>query len=84
MNTIKKIVNNEGNFDDFLEKIELIYYNNQYTDDEEDNKKHEKIFNDLVENNGALELCRDSIENSYIRETFVDVGLNTATNIITN
>lgn len=76
MNKIQKIVNEENkHFDDFLEKIELIYYDNKYTDDIEKNKKHEIVYNDLIENNEANKLCRNEIDEDYIQETFLDENI---------
>lgn len=76
MNTVQKTINEEEqNFDKFLEKIELTYFDNKYSDDEKDNKKHEQILKDLIENKKASELCRGSIDDGYIEETFLDIDI---------
>jgi len=75
MNKIQKVVNNKGDFDKFLEKIELIYYDNEYSDDTEINKKHEKIYEDLVNDKKAFELCRDAVGEGYIQDTFLDENI---------
>ena len=75
MNKIQKVVNNECDFDKFLEKIELIYYDNEYSDDTEINKKHGKIYEDLVDNCEAMKLCRDVVDYDYIQNTFLDENI---------
>jgi len=75
MNKIQKVVNNECDFDKFLEKIELIYYDNEYSDDTEINKKHGKIYEDLVNDKKAFELCRDAVGEGYIQDTFLDENI---------
>ena len=73
MNTVQKKINEqEPDFKRFLEKIELTYFDNRYSDDKEDNEKHEQLLKDLVENKKATELCRGAIDEGYIEEVFLD------------
>ena len=73
MSSVKKTdFENENNFEQFLEKIELIYIDNQYTDDKEDEKKFSKIGSDLIDGGEAFAMCRGAIDNDYIKDEFYD------------
>ncbi len=68
----KTIVEKRDELIQFLDRIELIYYDNEYTDNEENNKIHAQILEDMVDNKKGMELCRDAIGNGYIEEVFLD------------
>ena len=73
MNSIKKTVDTEeGRFDKFLEKIEFIYFDNEYTECEEKNYQMDKIYEDLINSGLATEIGRGNIEDGYIKDTFSD------------
>ena len=69
----KTIVEKREDLLKYLDRIELIYYDNEYTDDEEDNKIHEKIYEDLIVNDTkGVEICRNLIAVEYIQDVFLD------------
>ena len=73
MNPIQKTVDTEeGQFDKFLEKIELIYFDNEYTDCEKTNNQFDEIFEDLVNSGLATEIGRGNIDDGYVKDTFSD------------
>jgi len=73
MNQIQKSINNENcDYDKFLEKIELIYYDTDYTDDDEVNERMDKIFDDLNDTSEGMDICRGDIDAGYIREVFLE------------
>ena len=52
-------------FYQFLDKVELIYYDNDFN-----NQNHDKIHDDLIENEIASDLCRGVIGKEYIEDVF--------------
>jgi len=68
----KTIVEKRDELIKFLDRIELIYYDNEYSDDEENNKIHSQILEDMVNNKKGAELCRNAIGDGYIQEVFLD------------
>ena len=62
------------NFSQYLDKIELIYYDNEF--DEETNKytdeNRDEIYEDLVNDEIAFDLCREVIGEKYIEDIFED------------
>ena len=76
MNIIKKTIPEDSNvFKEFLDKLELTYFDNAHSEDEEVRNKHEKMFQDLVEEKKAYELCREVVNEEYITEIFTDVEI---------
>jgi hypothetical protein len=58
-------------FSQFLDKVELIYYDNEYHEDnEEDEENHEEIYDDLIGGGVAFDLCRGVIGEQYIEDVF--------------
>ena len=68
----KTIVKKRDELIQFLDRIELIFYDNEYSDDEQDNKIHAQILEDMVDNKKGMELCRNVIDEGYIQEVFLD------------
>ena len=59
-------------FEEFLDRIELTFYDNEYSDNKEDNDIHEAIYHDMIEMEGAYYMCRGKIDEGYIKEIFLD------------